>query len=83
MNEETNQPAKACGACGGFNYCFWAKFIVGIPALAIAGNAASTYFENPVMQMVAWVGTIMVLVWAAQKVDSMPALQKKVFEPKK
>ncbi|MBY0406235.1 MAG: Flp pilus assembly complex ATPase component TadA, partial [Rickettsiales bacterium] len=72
----------ACGACSGFNFCFWAKFIVGIPALAIGGYAAALQFENPLMQSVAWIAAVMFMVWAALKIDKLPALQKKVFTPK-
>ncbi len=82
MTDEMNKPAKSC-SMGGFNYCFWSKFIVGVPALGIAGYTAAMQFSNPVMQPVAWVATVMFLVWAAIKVDNLPFMQKKVFEPKK
>ncbi len=68
------------GSCpvGNFNYCFWAKFIVGIPALAIGGYVAALQFDNPLMQSVAWVATVLAMVWIAMKIDKMPALQKKI-----
>lgn len=67
-----------CPIVGRFNFCFWAKFIVGIPALFIAGSAAAMQFDDTLMQSAAWVGTVMLLVWGAMKLDRMPALQKKV-----
>lgn len=69
-------------ACNGFNFCFWAKFIIGIPALAICGYVAALQFENSIMQSAAWIFTVMVLVWGALKVDKMPVLQKKIVDKK-
>lgn len=83
MDDSQNTPAKPCCARAGFNYCFWAKFLVGVPALGIAGYTAAGLFSNPVLQPVAFVVTVMFLVWAAIKVDRMPVMQKPIFTKKK
>jgi len=83
MSDETPQPTKTCGMNVGFNFCFWSKFIVGIPALFIGGYAAALQFENPLLQSVAWIVAVLFMVWAAIKIENMPALKKKVFIPKK
>lgn len=81
MTEDTKKAEKS-SSCSGFNYCFWSKFIVGIPALAICAYAVAMRFQEPLMQSIAWITTVLVLVWVAMKVEKMPALQKKVFPRK-
>jgi hypothetical protein len=77
----TTKNANCSTSCG-FNFCFWAKFIVGIPALAIGGYVAAMQFDNPLMQSTAWVAAVMFMVWAAIKIDKLPALQKKIMKKK-
>jgi len=74
----TEQAKAGCPMSGNFNFCFWAKFIVGIPALFIGGYVAAVQFTDPLMQSAAWIGMVMFMVWAAVKIDNLPALQKKV-----
>ena len=76
--DDNETTASSCGMGHGFNFCFWAKFIIGIPALAICGYVAALQFHSSLMQAVAWIVTVMALVWVAQKVDKMPALQNKI-----
>lgn len=66
----------------GFNYCFWAKLIVGIPAVYIVVQVASSFFTSPLLQM--WSGALagIATVYAAIKIDKIPALQKKIIEKK-
>jgi hypothetical protein len=78
----TEDHKTSCNMLNGFNFCFWAKFVVAIPALAIAGYAAAAQFEQPLFQLAAWVGTVMLLVWLARKVEALPALQKSVYTRK-
>lgn len=72
---------KTCGS-GGFDYCFWAKLIVGIPAVYIVVQVASSWFTNPMLSM--WSGALagIAVVYAAIKIDKIPALQKKIIEKK-
>lgn len=78
----TEENKAGCSMLNGFNFCFWAKFVVAIPALAIAGYAAASQFEQPLMQSAAWVGAVMLLVWLARKVENLPALQKVIYTRK-
>ncbi len=68
-------------ACkSGFNYCFWAKLIVAIPALPLAAIIAASFFTSPAMQFAAGAGAVALLVYAAIKIDQMPCLLRKVVE---
>jgi hypothetical protein len=75
----TENNTKNC-AQSGFNYCFWAKLIVGVPAIFIIAYTVGSQFENPFVQMwasaIAGVGS----VWVAMKIDKHPALQKKIVQ---
>ena len=83
MTEDLHKKTTSCGVCQGFNYCFWAKFIVGIPALGICGYIAAMQFSTPLLQSVAWIATVMFMVWAAITIDHMPMMQKKIMVCKK
>jgi hypothetical protein len=67
-----------CGGSCGFNYCFWAKLLVAIPALPLAAIVVASAFENSAAQLVSAGVTIFVLVWLAVMVDRIPGLQKKI-----
>jgi len=75
------QEQKSCGS-DGFNFCFWAKLIVGIPAVFIVVQVASSWFTNPMLSM--WSGALagIAAVYAAVKIDKIPALQKKIMAKK-
>ena len=72
---------SACGESG-FNYCFWAKFIIGVPALFIIVRIAGSFFENPLLQV--WVGALAGIgtVYLAMKIDKMPAFSGMVIKKK-
>lgn len=62
-----------------FDYCFWAKFFVGLPALFVAGFSAAAFFQGQgLMQFAAAGTTVLVLVIIARKVERLPSLQKKI-----
>jgi hypothetical protein len=62
-----------------FDYCFWSKFICGVPALFVAGFSAAVAFQGQgLMQFAAAGTTVLVLVIIAIKVESIPALKKKI-----
>ena len=69
-------PKKACGRS--FNYCLFSKIIVAIPALPITAYLASMPFDNGIVKLVASFTAIALLIFAAIKVDQIPALQKKI-----
>lgn len=75
------QEQKTCSS-DGFNFCFWAKLIVGIPAVFIIVKIASTWFTNPMLSM--WSGALagIAAVYAAIKIDKIPALQKMIMKKK-
>ena len=80
-NTAPESTPKSCSmsTCS-FNFCFFAKLLVAIPALPFAAAYASTFFESPEGKALAMVGTVTVLIWAAVKVDHIPLLQKKVIK---
>ena len=62
----------------GFNYCFWAKLIVAIPALPLIAIAAASPFGDIVSQIIAAAVAIAATIWLAIQIDRMPCLLKKV-----
>lgn len=62
-----------------FNFCFWAKCIVAVPALPIAGYIAMVPFADSSLRWIAAGFTVFILVYFAIKVDRMSALQKKII----
>lgn len=68
---------QGCGGGCGFSFCFWAKLIVAIPALPILGYAVAMQFEDENVRWLAFGLTMLAAVWAAIKIDKMPALQRK------
>ena len=71
---------KACH--NGFNYCFWAKLIVAIPALPLTAILAASFFTSLPMQIAAGAASVAFLIYAAIKIDQMPCLLRKVVERK-
>ena len=79
-DDKTN---KSCTGCPfKFSFCFWAKLIVAIPALPIAAKVAMMQFENPTAKLAAAIITVAVLIYAAIKIDRIPALSRKIGTPK-
>ena len=76
MTDATND-TKSC-ATGGFNYCFWAKFIVGVPVVFIVSYIAASLVEGALLQIVFGSAAGIITVWLAMKIDKIPALQKKI-----
>ena len=74
---QNNAGCSASGACKGFNYCFWAKMIVAIPAIPLIGVTVASFYEDPSWQftMASYSGAVVVII--AQYLDRMPALSKK------
>ena len=77
MND--NEKAAGCstsGACAGFNYCFWAKMIVAIPAIPLVGVVVASYFNEPAWQftMASYTGAVMVIL--AQYIDRLPVFSR-------
>lgn len=62
-----------------FNFCFWAKLLVAIPAIPLVAIIAASLFSNAVMQVVAAVVAVGALVLVAIKIDQMPCLLRKVM----
>ena len=61
-----------------FNYCFWAKLIVAIPAIPLIALIAATPFQDPVVQAISAVVSIVASLWLAFKIDRVPCLLRKV-----
>ncbi|MDX2112314.1 MAG: hypothetical protein SFW63_01080 [Alphaproteobacteria bacterium] len=78
MTDATND-TKSC-ATGGFNYCFWAKFIVGVPVVFIVSYVAASLAEGTVAQILAGAGAGVATIWAAMQIDKIPSLQKKIVK---
>ena len=70
-------PKKACGRS--FNYCLISKIIVAVPALPITAYLASMPFDNGFVKLTASLAAIALLIYAAIKIDQIPALQKKII----
>jgi hypothetical protein len=81
VDASLNSGEKSCGSCSdhkGFNYCFWAKFIVAIPALPLIGFAAGSMFSTPLAQDVASGIAVFLAVYIAIKIDRMKIFSGKV-----
>lgn len=78
MEDSKNQK---CGN-GEFNYCFWAKFIIGVPVVFIVSYIAASFFTGPLLQV--WAGSIagILTVYIAMKIDKIPALQSMIVKKK-
>lgn len=61
-----------------FNYCFWAKLLVAIPALPLVAFIAASPFESEWMQMAAGAAAMIVVVLAAIRLDALPQLSGKI-----
>jgi len=62
---------KNCGGCKGFDFCFWAKLLVAIPALSIIGIAAASQFSEPAVQIVVGGVAAFIAMFVAIKIDRM------------
>ncbi len=81
---EPNVPSPEKKNCGhSFNYCLVSKLFVAVPALPITAYMASIPFENASMKFIAAMGAVALVVYAAIKIDQIPALQKKIVNKTK
>jgi hypothetical protein len=78
MTESTNNQTTC--STSGFNYCFWAKFIVGVPVVFIVSYVAASLAEGTLAQIVAGSAAGIATIWAAMQIDKIPALQKKIVK---
>lgn len=76
-----NPEKKNCGRS--FNYCLVSKLLVAVPALPITAYIASMPFESATMKFIAAIGAVALLIYAAIKIDQIPALQKKIVHKTK
>ncbi len=72
-----DKPKTSCGNCKGFNYCFWAKLLVAIPAIPLVAFIAASLFIHPLLQILAAAVAVFGVVWAAVVIDRMPAFSRK------
>ena len=83
MNDSLDTETKPNGcplhSCS-FNYCFWAKLMVAIPALPLAAIVASSYFESPEHKALATVATVILLIYSAIKIDQMTVFSRKIVK---
>ena len=73
---EPQQEQKNCAS--GFNYCFWAKLLVGLPTLFIIVIAVGGAFTHPLLQMLGGALAGIATVYLAMRIERIPALQKKI-----
>jgi uncharacterized integral membrane protein len=66
-----------------FNYCFWAKMLVGFPAIFILVFAVSWQFSDPILQILSGAATGVLAVYLAMKIDRHPKLQGKIRKIRK
>lgn len=74
----TTQEKQHCGLSKDFNYCFWAKVLVGIPVLPLAAILVASQFETQAAMGFAAVGTVIGLIALSRWIDRIPALTKKI-----
>ena len=78
MNDtQTGAGCSAKSSCGGFNYCFWAKVIIAIPAIPLIGAVVASFYTDPSWQftMASYSGAVVVIL--SQYIDRLPALSQK------
>ena len=79
---EKNKEEHCCSKSQGFNYCFWAKLLVAIPALPLLAVVVGLQFTNPSIQLAAAIGSVVFAVWLAIKVDRMKIFSGMVVKKK-
>lgn len=62
-----------------FNFCFWAKLLVAIPAMPIIAMICAMPFSDGLSKIVAAVAGCGLAVYVAMWIDRQPALSRKVF----
>lgn len=64
----------------GFNYCFWAKLIIAVPAIGIIAIWAASFFENAPVQIAAGGVAAFIAMFVAAKIDQMPMFSSKIIK---
>lgn len=68
MTPDTQRP---CGVSS-FNFCFWAKLIVAIPAIPLIALTAASFFTDPAIQILAGGIAVFCSLWLAIFIDRLP-----------
>lgn len=79
---ETDAGQAATPAKKEFNYCFWSKLLVGIPAVPLAGVIAASPFTQPLTKLIAAAAGCGAAVYLAIWIDRLPCLAGKVVKKK-
>lgn len=69
-------------SCEGSGYCWWAKFIVGVPAIGIIVYVVASLFEDPMLQILNGAVAGVFAVALAMKIEKLPALSGKIVKGK-
>lgn len=66
-----------------FNYCFWAKLIVAIPAIPLVAIAAASLFSDPLIKVLMGGAAALAAVSIAIWIDKQPCLSRMVCTKQK
>lgn len=81
MKKHSSGTDANCTSCAsGFNYCFWAKLLVAIPAIPMVVILAAAPFTQLFAQLIAGGLAAFVLVAGAVIIDRMPLFSGKVVK---
>jgi hypothetical protein len=78
---DSDTSGKTCNATG-FNYCFWGKAIVAIPAMTIISFYSASLFSSPSLQIAAGAAMPVLAAWLAMKIDANPKFSGLVVKKK-
>lgn len=68
------QPEK--NLCPAFNFCFWAKLMVAIPALPVIAWIAAAFFIDPMAKLLAAAGAVGLTLYLARWIDRLPMFSR-------
>ena len=76
----TETPSASCPVAHGgrFNYCFWAKLLVAIPALPLLAFWAASFVKDETAQYAVAAAAILAALLLARWLDRLPALARKI-----
>lgn len=79
MDNSVSNDNKQCAHCSeGFNYCFFSKTLVVLPALSVVAFVPAMLFDNPILQVAGIIAAVTGTLYAAIWLDRLPALKKKI-----
>ena len=78
MTTETSSTSCPVSHGGEFNYCFWAKLLVAIPALPLLAFWAASFAKSETVQYGAAAAAILAALLLARWLDKLPALARKI-----